>query len=544
MISNILTVKQKIEIAEKIISDWSATTSNTYLGIGRVSPWSQNDLSIPIASNSIDNINGVFDRLFAMKKITDSDMAIVIPRIDWSASTVYHAYDNTIDLFTNIDEDQVANGSITLSGLSTTVVGTGTTFTLDFTQGDILEYYNATDNTYGKREIVTIVDDTHLVTNTSFGINLTTSTYYEVYDYTPNYAHPFYVRNSYDQVFKCLSNNYNYSTQTETLSTQMPQITLGGELPQNRFIQTADGYRWKYMYTIPSGLKRKFFTNQWMPVVSDTTVTSSAVDGSIDIIKIIDGGKGYNSNVPTTVAQIVTVNGNGTGANVLASIDSNGKIYDLTIINGGSGYTYATANAYGGLTGSGANLIPVISPHGGNGGNPVYELGGTTFMLCLELNGDESGTIPVVSNDTGGSFDYHQIAIIRNPRLSSNAFAYASNSVYDVSTTITMSPFPSGAFETNDIVYQGISYPGNYYFSASVVASSSAARKVYLNNIRGTFNPRDSLKTVRTNSNYAPTGVIGSDVLQYSGDILYIENRPAIYRAVDQTEQIKLIIQV
>ncbi|BCU94882.1 MAG: hypothetical protein CM15mV6_2570 [uncultured marine virus] len=51
-------------------------------------------------------------------------------------------------------------------------------------------------------------------------------------------------------------------------------------------ITTADGYRWKYLYTIPVGQVLKFFSNEYMPVLEDTAVISDAVGGEIDTVII------------------------------------------------------------------------------------------------------------------------------------------------------------------------------------------------------------------------------------------------------------------
>ena len=82
------------------------------------------------------------------------------------------------------------------------------------------------------------------------------------------------------------------------------------------------------------------------------------------------------------------------------------------------------------------------------------------------------------------------------------------------------------------------------FFTASIVSSDSTVRRVYLNNIRGSFDVNESLRTVVTGAAIAPTGVVESDISPFSGDVLYIENRASVARAADQTEQIKLIIQV
>lgn len=92
-------------------------------------------------------------------------------------------------------------------------------------------------------------------------------------------------------VFKCLSNN------SGAKSTDKP--TLPGSAPY--IVETADGYKWKYMYTLTPGDVTKFYTDEWIPVKTLTTadasaqwqVQSSAISGSIDSVIIDDVGSGY-----------------------------------------------------------------------------------------------------------------------------------------------------------------------------------------------------------------------------------------------------------
>jgi hypothetical protein len=61
----------------------------------------------------------------------------------------------------------------------------------------------------------------------------------------------FYVRNKFDQIFKCLWNNNGAP------STDQPQF-LPGTFDSTFLIQTNDGYKWKFMYAINGGVKQKF----------------------------------------------------------------------------------------------------------------------------------------------------------------------------------------------------------------------------------------------------------------------------------------------
>ena len=105
-------------------------------------------------------------------------------------------------------------------------------------------------------------------------------------------AGSFYVMNQFYQVFKCLSNNNGAKSQIEPVAVETNPLPV---------IETADGYRWKYMYTIRTGDAVKFLTDHWMPVKtlvaddasSQWVVQQGAQPGVIEAINIIDPGFGY-----------------------------------------------------------------------------------------------------------------------------------------------------------------------------------------------------------------------------------------------------------
>jgi hypothetical protein len=541
-ISSLLTVKGKVDIATSIIEGWAE--SNTYIGIGHVSPWpggienSTTYGTIPIPNNSTDSENFVYDNLVALKRITGADMALVVPRVDWQTGVVYTPYANNTETFST-ENDVLLSGTVNATVGSNTLIGSSAThFSTDFSVGNLVKFVNPTTNYVTIKEIVSIANDKNLTVNSSFNDAASNSPYYLYNSTFPEYSNSFYVRNSYDQVYKCISNNM------DSPSTAMPQINLGGNLPSNPYIITSpDNYKWKYLYTISSGQKQKFFDSDFMPVSNDSTVTASAVDGRIDYINIIDGGQKYNGNVACTSAKILTVSGDGTGAEFRAVVDSNGTILDTVFVNGGSGYTYATISIDGGsLFGLGANLIPVISPAGGNGSNSYYELGATTVYISSELQGTEGGIIPVGSDGTTTPFLYNQICIIKDPlEIGGNV---ASGLAYDMTTSVFTAPPPAGSsFTMNEVVYQGFSVPTST-FNGTVVYWNNTDNVIHLNNLRGKFKTYSGISGSLSNITVTAFSLGVPDIAPYTGKILYIQNRSQIARSSDQTDQIRIILEL
>ena len=351
------------------------------------------------------------------------------------------------------------------------------------------------------------------------------------------YAYKFYVRNNKDQVFKCLYNNFN------AVSTIMPEIDLGGQLPENAFIQTADGYRWKYLYTIPPGLKEKFFTTDFMPVTNETIVRNTATDGRIDIIKIVTAGSGFRSNTNSNSYNILTVTGNGTGANLTARVattSANGaNITGVNILSGGSGYTKAAISINDPLKLIGtqsANLVAVIGPPGGHGSDIEQELGASNMMISVNIEGDEGGIFPINSAESVG---FRQIVILKDV-LQANSTA-ATLDKYRTTTKYQLS-VPSGEFDHNETVYVGTSL-ATATFTGVVEHYDNAGYNLYLNNINGAVTTPATITGAITGATAAILSVTEPDVKRYSGDLLYIDNTTKIVRTLEETEQLKLTLR-
>ena len=97
-------------------------------------------------------------------------------------------------------------------------------------------------------------------------------------------------------VYKCLSNN------GDSVSTVAPS-RVGSPSDLDPVI-TGDGYMWKYMYTITKTDYDKFSTNAYIPVTANTVVMSSAVPGTIETVKITNGGSGYDNYIANAAFQV------------------------------------------------------------------------------------------------------------------------------------------------------------------------------------------------------------------------------------------------
>ena len=352
----------------------------------------------------------------------------------------------------------------------------------------------------------------------------------------------FYVLTTDRNVYKCLANDNNTASTVEPTGTSTTVLS------------TADGYKWKYMYTLSASQQSNFLSTDFMAVATDATVSSAAVDGTIEEIKIKTAGSSGTNGTHTGVA----IRGDGSGGTCSVTV-AGGVVTAVTITAAGTSYTFGTVSnaqivAAGGTSLSGAELDVIIPPKGGHGFNAIEELGGFYVMLNTSLEGTESAN----SGDVTVANDFRKITLIRDP-LSGGSAATASTlratrainvasvtGSYVVDEKITQAT--TGAVgkvvewdATNSILYyiqtrhndEGLDSNGNQTaFSGTNIVTGAGG---------GTSTPTTSTSTINNVS--FTSGYSASEIDHDSGDILYIENRAPITRAADQTENIKLVIE-
>ena len=352
----------------------------------------------------------------------------------------------------------------------------------------------------------------------------------------------FYVLTTDRNVYKVLDNNSNAASTVEPTGTSTTVLS------------TADGYKWKYMYTLSASQQSNFLSTDFMAVATNSTVSSAAVDGAIDVIKIKSAGTGGADGTHTNI----DIRGDGSSGKCSVTV-AGGVVTAVTVTTAGTGYTFGTVSnaqivAAGATSLSGAELDVIIPPKGGHGKNAIEELGGFFVMLNTSLEGTESGN----SGDVTVANDFRKISLIRDP-LSAGSAATATtlrgtkainltgvSGSFVVDEKITQAT--TGAVgkvvewdSANNILYyiqtrhndEGIDSNGNQTAFSGTNAVTGAG------GASGT--PTTSTSTINNVS--FTSGYSAAEIDADSGDILYIENRAPITRAADQTENIKLVIE-
>jgi hypothetical protein len=335
----------------------------------------------------------------------------------------------------------------------------------------------------------------------------------------------FYVMNEDFSVYKCIS-NANGSISTVEPTSVNPQISS----------YTSDGYIWKYMYTISDSEQIRYTTENYIPVKTLTIddgslqwqVQSYATPGSIDFIELTNAGSGYSNASSITI----TISGDGTGATAEATINSISETVDTIVItDSGTGYTYATVSIED-IYGSGASARAIISPIGGHGSDPLYELGGKNIMINTQIRYDEDGQI-IADND------FRQISIIKDP------YTYATSNIATyrlVNQCMMLTLSGTGNYKKDEKVYQGVSL-SNSIFSGRVVTWDEANNNLYLINTIGSPRASQSLIGLESFASRVVSSIDYGDLKKYSGKILYVDNIEPIQRSLDQIEDIKIVVK-
>lgn len=487
--SAIITTKFRYQNANTLVQGLAGELDDVYyLGIGRAFPWSSE--SSPPTPTDVQSTEFDAQRnLLALKKLATTNISRAIPRYNWISGSTYSEYD---------DQD---------SALSTK------------------QYYVVTDEL---------------------------------------------------NVYKCIK----AGTSGSSIKPTGTPTSIGSVL--------ADGYQWKYMYTLSGADVAKFNTSSFIAVkkleADDDSVQwdvqEAALPGAIQRIKITSGGSGYTSK-PT-----VTITGDGIGASVIAAdVTLTGGVVTEIIMNSarvGSGYTTATVSFSGGTPTTPATARAIISPKGGHGSDPVSELGG--FYVIIDVN--------LVAAEGSGDFlvdnDYRQICLVANPHevdatavrllgkwAASTAYivgdvVYYNNYAYVCDTAHTSAatfapdaakwtgPSVASAATLNaltTIEYTGLS--GTLTADQQVIGDTSGAI-AYVDSVDTT----DNLIKFHQNSTTGfgsfeegeaitiggATATIASitapEYVPMSGKLVYLENLSPVNRNINQTEDIKLVLEL
>ena len=355
-------------------------------------------------------------------------------------------------------------------------------------------------------------------------VNWTTGTVYAEYNHMTDdiIDTNFFVFTTAFRVYKCIS---NYGGATSTVEPTGVSTSI---------IETADNYRWKFMFEVPQSEVLKFVTTDWVSVKSpgdagsdQLNVENAAVNGALEHIDVTNGGTLYKYAVGTAQSGSSTTivldagenatddyyNGltvyitSGTGAGQLRTIsDYNGTTKTITISSAWtSGQEANNTSVY--------SIAPAVSitASGGSGTGAVARVSGVTGGVIKKVSmvtvgsGYRFATATVTSGGGSGA--------VIDPRIGPPG-GHGKNAVSELGGAFVM-------LNAKLVGNEGADFPVGDDF-----------RKVHI-----LANP--------TTGGSAATGTTynGAEIDDGSGSIIYSEFRAPIMRASDSTEDIKLVVE-
>ena len=322
-------------VADSVFKEITTKSGRYYYFLGTVLEWTD-PINPPSPQDSIVYERATRNNIILVKEIQPGDVAYVVDRYNWASNTVYDMYD---DYYTSsvIGVDLITGGSSYSSNTVVTISGgggTGATATVLVANGEIASVVIGNNGSgYNTAPTVTFTD--------TFGSGA-------VANAVINYAYSgakdiqtskFYVVTDEFNLYKCLDNNNN------TGSTVKPT-----EISPEPFV-TADGYKWKFLGSVPISLRNKFLSNAQVPIATaiDNQFYSN---GEIKTINTVSTGNNY------TYASI-TVQGDG-------YLEDDPVLIIQAIVNSAGITTYNYANV---------TIEPPLTPTGTWAASNVFSVG-------------------------------------------------------------------------------------------------------------------------------------------------------------------------
>jgi hypothetical protein len=505
--SAIITDQLRISNALSFLDKVNNPSNSYYVFLGLSNPTeylSTWEYLPPFQRDNFDEENKCWDTMFSLKKISSSDVSPVVRRINWESGRIYDMYRHDVSIDKRSNQTQS----------------------------------------------------------------------------TSLYSSDYYVVTSDYRVYICLQNGTSPESLTGNPSLDEPTFT---DLEPRAAGTSGDGYIWKYLYTIRPNEIIKFDSTNFIPVPKNWTTNqenaavrlNAASSGQIKIINILE--RGSNLGAPG-LYQNVPIRGDGQGATATIVVGSDNTVDKIFVSNGGSGYTFGTID----LENSGLFLVDppkfdvIIPPKGGHGANIYRELGSTNILLYSRIENDIGDPDFIVGNKIA------RIGIVENPEAfdstsvlsiqkASSVYALklkepgASSAVIPANTTFTQTITGVGTAVGRAVSYDNETGVLKYWQDRSLygytktgITTNAPYGFVQNKFVEGTINV--DANTIEIDSGFSgistvinsgtvylgqnfTNGLSNPEVKKYTGNIIYVDNRPSITRSANQKEDIKVILQ-
>lgn len=431
--------------------------NNLFMSLGRIVSWSDpanasvNDNSPPVNVDSVKSETDFWRRVFAHKRIDREDVSLVVRRYDWAGGEVYSPYRDNVDLYDDlnpsrfyvlVDQERVYKCIDNNGGVPSTIPPTHTDAEirrledgyrwkflyqipeskrkfLTKSQGDSIGYMpveyienlNQNDDRFLQWNIQ------NAAVNGEIG-----------HVYGDPEIKPFIFTT------RCVYPD-NGNDIVGSFAAGVTQVNITSPL-----LIRVDDYYNNMVLSIDSGPgqgQRRRITEYkglttYSQVALDQPLSSGISGGSLlskfsivpNIRVVGDGMANNNQYNPYATAAEVMVRFGPTSEFDVSDLECNPieearTVDSFELVDGGKNYTFASLEIVAGLTLPARKSgtldinkagVPIMSPKGGHGSNPVKELGASSFMIVKDFDRTENGIISAEN-------EFRQVAIISNPLL-------------------------------------------------------------------------------------------------------------------------------
>lgn len=558
-----------------------------YVFIGKSSPW--DDENVP--PTPYDNVNTLqieaYEQMIAAKKVAINDVQLMVNRYDWQSNTVYTQYTHDDPLL--LDKKYFVN----------------------IPRGGFYDVFKCLSNNRG---IPSTDPPDYLFTSPQDEIYRTLDGYQWKYMYSVD-------KTTFDKfsttTLMPVIPNSNVTANAISGTIDYVEVVSGGsnyDTYANGTIQVsaANGDDRLFQVESTKSSNGKFYVGCAFYISSGTgagqqrTVIDYIVSGNLRYIKVdepFDVIPTTNSRYEINPRVLVAGDGDGFIGRALVNAASSNSIYQVEIVNRGSGFSYASANATltTGVAANAALFKPIISPQYGHGYDVATELGAKTICISTTFNSSDSENNMKLL-DTN---QYRTIGLIKDPLFANVVLTFVNNTnvfvdgetvtqsntnatgiVTSITPTTVMLTDVRGYFKTGNSTVNVITSTGGTTATVTGVVQPTTyidqTYKIAIDNINGDFLDDEIIMQLGANATFYAanttvmrvtekrgtytvsddatltvervegltsgatakvTGVFPGDFVVNSGHVLYIENMSPVTRVANQSEVIKLLLQ-
>jgi len=466
-------------VAEGLYNEIQTRTARYYYFVGKTIEW-VDDTTPPYPIDSFDYEFKTRNEIITMKEIKSTDVAFVVPRVDWTSGTIYDMYDDQYS--TEVQGINLIAGGFGYSDPPTITIsgggGTGAVASPILLDGVVtgIELVSRGSG-YTSTPTVTITGGGGEGAVAEAVVTIAYSGAQRVEDINC------YVLTDEYHVYKCLDNYNNSISTSKPIGTVVDPVIM------------PDGYMWKYIYSIPIALRNKFLTDQYMPVVNslrgqfysggeilnvvvesggeDYTFANIAVQGDgyresdpllLQSISLTSGGTGYTSGAIVTIDPPFS-GGNtwvdGVGILLGQRVEYLNNQYQCTKsgVLASPGPTHKSGNVANGTAtlqyiGTRATGTPVVD---GSGVITSIDLDGSIYEINITDGGSGYTSAPEVTISGGGGSNFVGGTVMRGTSVTKVTILNSGDSFTSVPTVKFGDLWTAAtAYSVGDQIYYGV----------------------------------------------------------------------------------------